>query len=72
MKFEYDGNNQKEECVAYIDNQGHLVVRNQRQNDGSSFVFMPNFKNKTDVWDSFKPSDDDVKFYPGDSITITF
>ncbi len=70
MKFEYDVKEDTRECVAYIDHCGHLVVKNTREK-GSSFVFMP-VQKETTYWDTFSPGDTDVKFYPGDKITITF
>ena len=70
MKFEYDVKEDTRECVAYIDDFGHLIVNNTREK-GSSFVFMPDQKGTT-YWDKFRPECTDVKFYPGDKITITF
>lgn len=65
MKFEYEVKQDNRECVAYIDDDGDLVVKN----DGGACVI---------VGDSycceftFHPSRNDHKFYPGDKVTITF
>lgn len=74
MKIEYERNKDDSECVAYIDAQGHLVVKDQRVVEGNaSFVFMPNMgKVNTTYWDEFNPYGCKEKFYPGDKITITF
>jgi hypothetical protein len=60
MKLTYDTKPDERECVAYISGDGGLVIKERRGNH----VYM--------VYDSFDPSDATHRFYPGDSITITF
>lgn len=60
MKFTYDTNPADRECIAYISEDGSLVIKERRGNH----VYM--------FYDSFDPSDAIRRFYPGDSITITF
>ena len=68
MKFSYDGDGVGRECVAYIDDDGELMVR---RNNGDCIwlskggvVYAHNFP--------FDVNKATHKFYKGDSVTITF
>jgi hypothetical protein len=60
MKFTYDTNPDERECVAYIDDEGDLIIK---ERDGKTVYCLDG---------AFDPSCDNHRFYPGDSITITF
>jgi hypothetical protein len=62
MKFNYDIKPDERECKAYIDENGDLVIRYDVE---GKEVFM--FGDC-----SFNPYNSIYRFYPGDSITITF
>lgn len=67
MKFEYYCEEDVRECVAYIDSDGTLVIK---VDDGLVYMYTdetPNF-----ATDKFKHELSTRKFYPGDTITITF
>jgi len=77
MKIEYGQSQGLKECVAYVDRVGHLIVKNMRfpNGDTKSFVFMPDgtdLGDNTTSWNQFNPEDGLHKFYPGDTVTITF
>lgn len=67
MKFEYDEEDAREDCVAYIDVDGELVIKGT----GTSAVWFDKFGrvHKDFTWDE---SNSIHRFYPGDKITITF
>lgn len=71
MKFEYDGDSEQRECVAYIVASGELVVRNI---DNGNAICMGPYGSAAYVSNitRFDPSDATRKFYPGDKVTITF
>ena len=60
MKFTYNTNPDERECVAYIDKLGDLIIN---ETDGATVVIMGY---------GFDPTKSTHRFYPGDSITITF
>lgn len=60
MKFTYDTKPDERECKAYIDLEGDLVIKCT----GGSVVWTTK--------EGFKPTKALHRFYPGDSITITF
>ena len=70
MRFEYEGETTDKECVAYIDNEGDLIINTESngwviiggENSGESYSASPD-ENSFGV---------KKKFYPGDKITITF
>jgi len=71
MKFEYDGKEDTRECVAYIDENGNLRIRDtgrKTEKRGSVCFTELGIKNGYD----FSPTTGTRKFYPGDKITITF
>ena len=67
MKFTYNTKPDDRECVAYIDRDGDLRIRDERDgsvafcSDDGVVIGLP-----------WQPSDALHRFYPGDSITITF
>ena len=72
MKFEFDGDADRGECVAYIDDDGDLCIR-----VGDGFVyFIKDDKSFLSDGGSFYGHMFDNgatrKFYKGDKITITF
>lgn len=70
MEFECDNRDDERECVAFIGNEGDLIIKLE---DGTNMVMRK-------IGDPFKGSVDfDVllgnavhKFYLGDKVTITF
>lgn len=67
MKFEYDRKERTDDCVAFIDSDGDLVIVDR---DGDAIAFGVEC-----VHPSYELSDSTYiahKFYPGDKITITF
>lgn len=68
MKFEYE--NDERDCVAFIDNEGELVVKLE---DGTNMVMQENgetFKGVVRFEALFCSAAH--KFYRGDKVTITF
>lgn len=70
MKFEYDNMNDDRECVAYIDGDGDLCMRDNHSN--VLLVTLGRCGASTYETEVFDPSDATHKFYPGDKLTITF
>ncbi len=77
MKFEYDGDSEQRECVAFIDGDGLLWV-------GAYCLYDDDVKSVVFTSDD-KPHVGDIslktgmalfgvtkRFYPGDKLTITF
>ena len=71
MKFEYDGDSEQRECVAYIVASGELVMRNKGT---GNVIGMGPYGSEAYVSKitRFDPSEAVHHFYPGDKITITF
>ena len=69
MKFEYEETKKDREPVAYIDEDGDLVIK---QYAGNAVTLFTSGQVISDV--AWYPSDFSHKklFYPGDKITITF
>lgn len=61
MKFTYNTKPAEHECVAYIDGEGDLIIRYNY--DRKVFFHID---------DLFNIYNATHRFYPGDSITITF
>lgn len=70
MKFEYDGEEDDRECVAYLDLDGILCIKGH----GDSEPLLLSEDGSTYHSWAFTPDRSDVvrKFYHGDKITITF
>jgi hypothetical protein len=68
MKFEYENKERDDECVAYIDIDGDLIVKR----DQSAFLIHSDISGSDDSWPWSPETDATHKFYPGDKITITF
>ena len=66
MKFEYSKKDDVRECVAYIDNWGIVI----KDNEGAVCIFDDGSGVERDA--GWNPKDAKHRFYPGDSITITF
>lgn len=72
MKFEYDEQPDKGECVAFIDNDGDLCMKN-----GEGIIYLTrgnaSFSFEEACFESYMVDNGATKkFYPGDKITITF
>lgn len=70
MKFEYNSKSEERECVAYIDGDGDLCMR-----DGNEYVDMIALGvsgASTYKVEEFDQSEATHRFYPGDKLTITF
>jgi hypothetical protein len=74
MKFDYETKQDDRECVAYIDRDGDLIVRDENPHDGNNCgaIYMTKRGNRGVYENEFDPSEATHKFYPGDSITLTF
>ena len=68
MKIEYETEEDRGECVAYVDSYGNLILRDE---DDDGFVIFQNGKPPAIMGD-FDPDGAVHKFYRGDKITITF
>ena len=67
MKFTYDDKQEDRECVAIISSQGTLMFPPV---DGNSVTICPDgLVHALGLWNPDKAT---RKFYPGDSVTITF
>lgn len=69
MRFDYETKQDDRECVAYIDEDGDLVIK--ENSNGCSLH--PLFRKNGDV--GVSPWVESLavhKFYPGDKLTITF
>jgi hypothetical protein len=62
MKFTYDTKPDERECVAYIDDEGDLVIK-EKEEGKCVLMFSES---------GFNLRESTHRFYPGDSITITF
>lgn len=67
MKFEYDGKSDDRECVAFIDEDGDLVMKDYLGGAITIFAY-----GMTESGYDWKPDTAIHKFYTGDKITITF
>lgn len=68
MKFEYDGKENARECVAFIDENGNLVIY-----DGTrKTCICHSGAVHQNPYTEHHQSGTKRKFYPGDKITITF
>jgi hypothetical protein len=68
MKFEYDDEKDRGECVAFIDSDGDLIVKTESGNS----IWISTFGEVHDNFGEFNDTDATYRFYPGDKITITF
>lgn len=73
MKFEYDSDKDRGECVAYIQ-KGYLGWECLTIKDINGKVFSIFNDLSTDLDDNWDSNDERTirRFYPGDKITITF
>ena len=69
MKFEYDGDSEHRECVAYIDGDGDVIVRDTLNHTGEHPALISDGNVGTAEW---QPHTATRRFYPGDKLTITF
>lgn len=69
MKFEYDNMNDDRECVAYIDGDGDLIIKNTLNLVYEHPALITDGNVGTAEWN---PVESLHKFYPGDKLTITF
>lgn len=70
MKFEYDGMGDDRECVAFIDADGDLCVKDNNTDMG---VYVGITDASTEKFIDYMSLNGSIrKFYPGDKITITF
>lgn len=67
MKFEYEDNQVSRECVAYVDDDGDIVIKDV---DGDTVCLTSDNCLISDY--GWRPREAIHKFYPGDKITITF
>ena len=70
MEFKYDNIDDERECVAFIDNEGDLIIKLE---DGTNMVMQESgepFKGSVGFDMLFCSAVH--KFYPGDKVTITF
>jgi len=70
MKFTYDKKDESRECVAYIDGDGDLCMRDQGGNVALVALGFDGAETYQTV--AFDPSNATHRFYPGDKLTITF
>lgn len=70
MKFEYDSKSDERKCVAYIDDDGDLIMADIL--GVASAVSLGSDGAATYREITFDPKKAVHKFYPGDKITITF
>lgn len=66
MKFKYNEDESQIECVAYIDSDGDLIIKDSMNviaicQDGCHLI--------NEYWEPHKATH---KFYPGDKVEITF
>lgn len=69
MKFEYEKQDKASECVAFIDFDGELMVKSA---SGGTIWFSYQGIVYEDHLKDWKEDTAVHRFYPGDSITITF
>ena len=69
MKFEYDGELQRTDVVAFVDENGNLVIYN---NYGGKTCICAGGNIHQNPYTEHSNNGTRKKFYPGDKITITF
>lgn len=72
MKFEYDDKSDDRECVAFIDDDGDLCVKDINTDMGVYVGITDASTEKFIDYMSLNGNGSIHKFYPGDKITITF
>ena len=70
MKFEYEEKRDDRECVAYIDDEGDLIIKDTINHVNEHPILMRS--GDVGMNDGFRLDTATHKFYPGDKITITF
>ena len=72
MRFDYENKQDDRECVAYIDEEGDLVINNRNHYNHGGAVYLTKEGRTGEHGRGFNPSEAIHKFYPGDSITLSF
>lgn len=70
MKFEYDKKPSDSDCVAFISDNGNLLIKNTDTGDFTIALCVAGAAHNKAVSDGVKHAHH--RFYPGDKITITF
>lgn len=70
MKFEYNDMENESDCVAFIDDDGDLCLKD-KNTDMGVYVAITDASTET-FYDYMSLNGVKKRFYPGDKITITF